>query len=298
MDAARFQEPRRRRVTIANRWGEGEMALLDFGDPDRPVDLLFVHANGFNALTYRALLAPLSASLRIVAPDLRGHGATSLPADPRGRRSWADLRDDLISLLDLLGGPPLTLAGHSMGATSALLAAERRPGRVANLVLLDPVIWPRLAQAVLRVPGLTRFAASHAMARSALRRRRGFPDRPAAFAAYRGRGAFAGWPETVLADYVAGGFVEAPEGGVTLACDPAWEAANYAAQANDPWGALARLSRPVAILKAETGSTCAVEPRHAARRPGLSVARVPGGTHFFPMTAPEAARELLMDMAV
>ena len=164
MDAARFQEPRRRRVTIANRWGEGEMALLDFGDPDRPVDLLFVHANGFNALTYRALLAPLSASLRIVAPDLRGHGATSLPAVPRGRRSWADLRDDLISLLDLLGGPPLTLAGHSMGATSALLAAERRPGRVANLVLLDPVIWPRLAQAVLRVPGLTRFAASHAMA--------------------------------------------------------------------------------------------------------------------------------------
>lgn len=298
MDAARFQEPRRRRVPIANRWGEGEMALLDFGDPGRPVDLLFVHANGFNALTYRTLLSPLSASLRIVAPDLRGHGATTLPADPKGRRAWSDLRDDLVCLIDQLEGPPLTLAGHSMGATSALLAAERRPERVANLGLLDPVIWPRLAQAVLRVPGLTRFASSHALARSTLRRRRHFDDRRAAFAAYKGRGAFAGWPETVLADYIAGGFVDDPEGGVTLACAPEWEANNYGAQANHPWGALARLDRPVSILKAERASTCSVEPRHAARRPGLTVATVPGGTHFFPMTAPEAARELLMDLAV
>ena len=36
------------------------MSLLDFGDPKRPVDLVFIHANGFNALTYRTLLAPLS----------------------------------------------------------------------------------------------------------------------------------------------------------------------------------------------------------------------------------------------
>ena len=53
------------------------MSLLDFGDPKRPVDLVFVHANGFNALTYRTLLAPLSGSLRIWAPDLRGHGGSA-----------------------------------------------------------------------------------------------------------------------------------------------------------------------------------------------------------------------------
>ena len=75
------------------------MSLLDFGDPKRPVDLVFVHANGFNAMTYRTLLAPLSGSLRIWAPDLRGHGSGSLPADPRGRRNWHDHRDDLVALL-------------------------------------------------------------------------------------------------------------------------------------------------------------------------------------------------------
>ena len=57
MDAIRLSPPRRLSLPVANRWGAGEMNVLDFGDPDRPVDLIFVHANGFNAMTYRSLLA-------------------------------------------------------------------------------------------------------------------------------------------------------------------------------------------------------------------------------------------------
>ena len=107
MDAIRLSPPRRLSLPVDNRWGAGTLSVLDFGDPKRPVDLVFVHANGFNAMTYRSLLAPLSGSLRIWAPDLRGHGATVLPTGVEGRRSWADHRDDLVSLLDSLDGPPL-----------------------------------------------------------------------------------------------------------------------------------------------------------------------------------------------
>ena len=84
MDALALSAPRRLTVPIDNRWGGGEMAVLDFGDLARPVDLIFVHANGFNAYTYRSLLQPLSGALRIWAPDLRGHGRTGLPASRRG----------------------------------------------------------------------------------------------------------------------------------------------------------------------------------------------------------------------
>ena len=67
MDALALSAPRRISVPIDNRWGGGEMAVLDFGDRERPVDLVFVHANGFNARTYRTLLQPLSSALRIWA---------------------------------------------------------------------------------------------------------------------------------------------------------------------------------------------------------------------------------------
>jgi pimeloyl-ACP methyl ester carboxylesterase len=285
-------------IPIKSPWGDGEMAVLDFGDPDRPVDVVFLHANGFNALTYRALLAPLSASLRLVAPDLRGHGETRLRAAPDGRRSWNDFRDDLCALLDVLGGPPVTLAGHSMGGTVALLAAEKRPERVSNLALFDPVIWSPLATRVMHLPGARLLAhARIPLVRAAARRRSRFDSRQAAFQAYRGRGAFATWPETVLADYVAGGFHERPDGGVELACAPAWEASNFAAQANGTWRALDRVDRPVSMLRAERGSTCRVRDAFPRRRSNVQVETVAGG-HFFPMERPDLVRDAILDAAV
>jgi len=301
MDAARFQEPRRRMIPIRSPWGDGEMAVLDFGDPARPVDVVFVHANGFNAPTYRSVLAPLSASLRIVAPDLRGHGMTRLKADPKGRRSWKDFRDDLAALLDVLDGPPMTLAGHSMGATAALLAAAERPQRVSNLALFDPVIWTPFYTALAHLPGAQALARARApIARTAARRRSVFESRAAAFQAYKGRGAFAGWSETALADYVAGGFSERPDGQVELACTPEWETSNFVSQANDPRAALSRLDRPVRILKAERRSTCLLgDPaRVRARWPHVRLQTVPGGSHFFPIERPDVVRDAVLDAAV
>lgn len=295
MDALALSAPRRISVPIDNRWGAGQMAVLDFGDPERPVDLVFVHANGFNARTYRTLLQPLSSALRIWAPDLRGHGATRLPAEPEGHRSWKDHRDDLIALLEATGGPPVALAGHSIGGTSGLLAAAERPDRVSRLLLLDPVIWPRPMVMALNLPLAGRLSRRFPIVSRTLKRRAVFDSREQALAAYRGRGAFKGWPDLMLADYLADGLIETDKG-LELACSPAWEASNYAAQAHDPWRALARYPGAVRILKGETGSLCAVRP--GARRPDLQVETVAGGGHLFPMTHTEITRDALFDLAV
>ncbi|MCH4268414.1 MAG: alpha/beta hydrolase [Brevundimonas sp.] len=295
MDALALSAPRRISVPIDNRWGAGQMAVLDFGDPERPVDLVFVHANGFNARTYRTLLQPLSSALRIWAPDLRGHGATRLPAEPEGHRSWKDHRDDLIALLEATGGPPVALAGHSIGGTSGLLAAAERPDRVSRLLLLDPVIWPRPMVMALNLPLAGRLSRRFPIVSRTLKRRAVFDSREQALAAYRGRGAFKGWPDLMLADYLADGLIETDKG-LELACSPAWEASNYAAQAHDPWRALARYPGAVRILKGETGSLCAARP--GGRRPDLQVETVAGGGHLFPMTHTEITRDALFDLAV
>ena len=60
MDAMVGYEPRARRVALPARGGE--MAVLDFGPPERPVDVVFSHAIGFNARTYRTILGPLAGS--------------------------------------------------------------------------------------------------------------------------------------------------------------------------------------------------------------------------------------------
>lgn len=299
MDAAVFREPRRRFFAIDSRAGAGQMAALDFGPEDRPFDIVFLHANGFNARTYRSILGPLGAGLRVLAPDQRGHGESRLEAKPEGRRSWKDFRDDLIALLETLDQPPVVLAGHSMGATVSLLTAAARPARVSSVVLFDPVIVPRIAALYAKAPWTSgRLWRRMPIVQGALRRRAAFDSREAALAAYKGRGAFKTWPEVVIADYVAGGFVDTDDGRVRLACPPEWEASTYAAQGNDAFAALGRVEAPVRILKAEHGSTCrtsaaSLRKRHA----GLRMATIEGSTHFLPMERADLVREALMDAA-
>ena len=292
MTASRSQSPRACMIAIKTRDGNGEMAALDFGDPKRPIDIVFVHANGFNARTYRTILQPLARDLRILAPDLRGHGRTLLPLHAAGRRSWRDLCDDLTALLETLDGPPATLAGHSMGGTVSLLAASKARVRVRNLALFDPVMWGQVGVIMAHLPFAAQMTANRApIAVAAARRRSEFESRAAAFKAYKGRGAFKTWPDAMLKDYVADGFLDRLDGMVELACPPAWEALNYTTHAHNPYAALRRFGGPVSILRASRGSTCRVKDIAAFQRshPNASIEKVEGG-HFFPMEKPEAVR--------
>ncbi len=86
----------------------------------------------------------------VVRVDLRGHGESPT----RGRISLELWVDDLLALLDSLGGPRALLVGHSLGAQVALACAARAPDRVAGMVLIDPVFraalrgqWKWLARA-------------------------------------------------------------------------------------------------------------------------------------------------------
>jgi pimeloyl-ACP methyl ester carboxylesterase len=289
---------RRRRLPLPGRGAGAELAGLDFGDPARPIDVIFLHANGFNAMTYRTVLAPLAKSLRILAVDQQGHGRSPQRVPAEGRADWLDLRDDLIALLDSLDGPPAVLSGHSMGGAVASLAAAERPQAVKALALFDPVIvrleFIEAARGAAPGPRL-----DNSMAEGALRRRAVFESREAAFASYHGRGAFRTWPDAALTDYIADGFIERPDGSVTLSCTPAWEASNFGSALNDVWAALDTVRVPVRILRAESGSTCAVEraERFSPANPDFTVRTIAGASHFLPIERPELVRETLTSLA-
>lgn len=287
MTAPADSEPRLHAVRLPGRGGG--TAVLDFGPPNRPVDVVFSHANGFNARTYRTVLAPLGRRLRILAPDLRGHGGADLPTRIEGRDGWSEFRDDLLALLQAEAEAPVVLAGHSMGATASLLAAAAAPERVRGLALFDPVIFD---------PSLP--AGGSPLVEGALRRRREFPDRETAFAAYRGRGAFRTWDDAQLADYLQAGLRPDGQGGLTLSCTPEWEASNYRSHNYDPFAAFAACPGPVRLFRAETGSTVRLGDREAGLTADgrLAILDVPGTTHFLPLERPDLVRQALAELAL
>jgi pimeloyl-ACP methyl ester carboxylesterase len=283
--SSNFEEPRSRMIPLPTRGGA--MAALEFGPAGRPVDIVFSHANGFNGRTYRTILEPLAADLRILALDLRGHGASTLPAVIEGRQWWLEFRDDLLALLAAACEAPVVLAGHSMGGTSSLLAAAAEPDRVRALALFDPVIFPVEAQGA--------GTAESPLVAGAVRRRATFPSRQAVFEAYRGRGAFRTWSEEQLADYIEAGFRETPNGEVTLTCTPEWEASNFRTHNYDPWAAFAESRCQIRVLRAAEGSTFRLEGREneLGADGRIQAQTIPSTTHFLPMERPQLVRDLL-----
>jgi pimeloyl-ACP methyl ester carboxylesterase len=277
---------------------DGQTAGIAFGDPVRPVEVLFLHATGFNALTYQSLLEPLGGQMHVAAIDLRGHGRTKLPARPGRMRSWNRFRDDVIQVLEQVSPKGAVLGGHSMGATVALLVAAKRPDLARGLVLAEPVLMKKSAYRAYNTPLLDLTIQKNAMSKAALRRRSEFASPSEAAEQLRGRGAFKTWRQPFLDDYVVDAVLRQDDGRFALACTPQYEAAVFAAHRYRPWAAFRRLRRkriPIIVLQADRDSTSQpdTDQRVHAVRPDAAVTKVPGTTHFLPMERPYVVRDAL-----
>lgn len=104
--------------------GEGPLVVLCHGFPE----------------TKRAwrhqITALAKAGYRVVAPDLRGFGATDRPAEEEHYTVFHGV-GDLVALLDALGEQQAVLVGHDWGATIAWQAALMRPDRFRAVAALS-----------------------------------------------------------------------------------------------------------------------------------------------------------------
>jgi pimeloyl-ACP methyl ester carboxylesterase len=277
---------------------DGAMSELEWAGPG-PL-LHFAHATGFNAQTYRGLLQPLAERLHIHASDARGHGLTVMGTAPDLARGWTIYRDDMLRFLDDIGGKPLILAGHSMGAVTSLMVAAANPELVRGLVLVEPVLVPAAAARIgMWLDRLHLRRASPSLADRALRRRDTFESIDAAFDAYRGRGAFQNWPDETLRDYLEGGLaLDVKTGSAHLTCTPAWEAGTFRGA---PLGAAKiarRVSCPVTLIHGDRGSVPASEIRRFLEgHPETRIVKVEGATHFLPMEHPAIVRDEIHRLA-
>ena len=97
--------------------------------------MLLLHGLASNARIWDGVASRLAgAGLRVVALDLRGHGASDQPGSGY---DFASVGQDLAAALGGLGLERPVLVGHSWGANVALQFAADRPGTVAGLVLVD-----------------------------------------------------------------------------------------------------------------------------------------------------------------
>lgn len=125
--AASAQQPQSRFATV-----NGVRLHYLIAGKGEPV--LLLHGYAQTSHMWRPLMAKLSATNTVIAPDLRGFGRSAAP--PSGYTKAAMARD-IHALMGKLGHKSVKLAGHDIGLMVAYAYAAQYPGEVQRIVLLD-----------------------------------------------------------------------------------------------------------------------------------------------------------------
>ncbi|MEI7646067.1 MAG: alpha/beta hydrolase [Chloroflexales bacterium] len=113
-----------------------QIHVLSSGPVDG-VPVLFVHGNNSSATYWEETMLALPGGFRAIAADLRGYGETEFtPIDAtRGCRDWAD---DLLGLMDALGGERFHVVGHSLGGSVVWSLLAAAPARLISVTVVAP----------------------------------------------------------------------------------------------------------------------------------------------------------------
>ncbi len=127
-----------------------EVNVAVSGAGTRPA-LLLMHGFPHTWQLWSAVIGPLSEHYQVIAPDLRGLGATTRAADGYDAENLATDAEALLAALNI---DSAAVVGIDAGAPPAFLLAMRRPDLVRQLVLMEALLG--------RLPGAEDFLSGGA----------------------------------------------------------------------------------------------------------------------------------------
>jgi pimeloyl-ACP methyl ester carboxylesterase len=247
--------------------------------------MLLAHATGFCGGVWAPLVEAFKTRFRVITLDQRGHGDSDKPDTTY---DWHLFVDDLAAVIAYLELEDIVLVGHSKGGAAVAGVAARRPSGVSRVVLIDPVLMPRIVNGAR--------SGHNPLAEGARRRRMVWANRDQIRDSYSRRLPFSTWRPDVLEAYLEHGTFVRRDGQVELKCPGEIEARVYeGAIESGSLEYLSELEMPVLLITGERSTTLSAGlAREAAARlrHGRHVS-LPAVGHFIPMEVPDEVIRLV-----
>jgi pimeloyl-ACP methyl ester carboxylesterase len=122
------------RILIQDRFESINGVKLHYLVAGKGEPVILLHGYAQNSHMWRPLIVELAKTRLVIAPDLRGFGRSSKPADGYDKKTMAQ---DIHSLAASLGFKQATVVGHDIGLMVAYAYAAQYPNEVDRIVLMD-----------------------------------------------------------------------------------------------------------------------------------------------------------------
>jgi len=134
MPVGKARRPSKSATAVQSRFANVNGTRLHYlvagkGDP-----VVLLHGYAQTSHMWRPLIAKLASTHTVIAPDLRGAGQSSTPADGFTKAAMAR---DIHALVKKLGYERIRIVGHDIGLMVAYAYAAQYPNEVERIALLD-----------------------------------------------------------------------------------------------------------------------------------------------------------------
>jgi len=121
-------------ITIESRYADANGIKLHYLVAGTGEPVLLLHGYAQTSHMWRPLMAKLAATHTVIAPDLRGFGASAKPESGYEKKILAQ---DIRALTGSLGHQRVAIVGHDIGLMVAYAYAAQYPAEVDRIVLMD-----------------------------------------------------------------------------------------------------------------------------------------------------------------
>ena len=121
-------------IKIESRYAEANGTKLHYLIAGKGEPVLLLHGYAQTSHMWRPLIAQLATTHTVIAPDLRGFGASAKPESGYDKKTMAQ---DVHALTASLGYQRVAVVGHDIGLMVAYAYAAQYPTDVDRIVLMD-----------------------------------------------------------------------------------------------------------------------------------------------------------------
>ena len=261
--------------------------------PGGPVGAHFYHASGFPVGVYRPFLDKLSTRLSIDALHLRPTWDQPgiIPKD----RSWEIYASDLINFIEATYQKPIIAIGHSLGASSTVLAARKRPDLFKALVLVESTQVSKVTSTLIRLAP-KQLLKHFNPARNSIKKKARWSSREEFYSEYRSNRAYKRVDDQSLAYFKEHSVRELKSGGVELVYPTSWETVSYMGPPH-LMDTLCRLEVPMVAVRGKPSvflSEASWE-KWKKESSGTIFKEDLNFGHLFPLEAPQICADLVIE---